>query len=346
MGVAAAVAATAAVASAGIQAGVTAGTAEDPTATGLGFASNDPLISASTVEALTQIGVFNPIAAAQGSPLAVSLNSFFGQNVTNAKQTDNIIRDIEIIQGVIRKRPGDLDAVIRGFQQNNERVFKTLQDLAGSTGLDIKALLDSEATYQSNIENTLKSALENREVRRAVQAQLRQQFSGLATGESPAGLDLAELREAERQRLERDINRIADEQGTDTLRQARFGNFNPGRALGDIEEQRARGLQDADLASLDRAAALLGTEQQLFSNRANLLSSFLTGPEDRANQLASVRASAQSQTPQQFQAQAPNFDFSGINDAAALLASGIQAKEINARLDREAAARAAAAAGG
>ena len=307
-GVAAAATAASAAASIGTSAAGAAG-AFDPSAPdveiqGGGNPLADPLLSAATQNALIQIGVPpDPTVASQGSPIAVALSKLLEQAAFEPSVVRDFVSFISRVAEAIESGEPLLD---------NQSDRWRAQQIAGAVGMTPQQLMTAHQEHSVRQQQGIERATEIANLNRESQFGAAEQLAALM-GDLPdvSATGLEEYKAQQKERLLRDLNRSVDEASLGAVRQANFANYNPGRVLGDLEEARIRGTQDADLSALEYALGALGGQQNIAAGRSGLLQNFLAAPGQASAQLSAIRAGS-GFAPLMFQpqqVQAPGFDF-------------------------------------
>jgi hypothetical protein len=239
----------------------------------------DPLVAALTFEQLLSLGVFDPTTMQLASPINQAIQNLRGTSMT-MEQFNHHVASLRAVAKIAQSGED-----FKSTFASNPDVIRRAAATANLLGMSVDELLQAERQFQSDfdaragqLQETANLVFEGRLDAREALAALSSNFP-VADAES-----LAALTELERQRIDQEL----DVASQDTLQAARIGNFNPGRALGEVEKLRS----NAELDSLQRASALLtsnlnNANQSVFGLQA------LLDPAAVGN-LAAVRAGAQS----------------------------------------------------
>jgi hypothetical protein len=318
MGVGAAVAAAAAsVAAAGISAGVQAATAESPQSEAGGGRAPlaDPLISGISNQALAALGITpDPLISTEGSPFQSALQAALNQNLLRRGEVSRLQK------AFFRQMNGD--------DRPADRV--ALETLSGAVGLTVQQLMDAQLEFGRREVEQLSFQQQIADASRATAITGAEGIQNLIQNLPQADAQaLDELTALHQGRIERDVNRFADEASLGQIRQANAANFNPGRPLGDIEEARLRSLEDSFLQARGAAASDLSARQGLAANEAQLLMGIPQGPTNTALQLAAIRAGAEAQTSLSVNPGKPPIDVEPISTAGSDTGTAILAAAAN-----------------
>lgn len=250
----------------------------------------DPGLQAAEFETLQQLGVFSPQVLLQGSPLS-SLAALVTStpNLSNSTKGD-FLRSIELSFerfGEGERREEWLTNI--GESRQGRRILESLLSASGFT--NIIDLFEAETDYAnrvSEIAGSSKAAAQgNQEARLFVMSEMSRLIQDFP---SSSAADIEQLKGTEKQRILRDLNIGVDEQIEDQLRLSNIAGVNPGRALGDLEEFRARATQDADTDALAFAVQMLGGQQALATGQLNAFQGFLNPAQVQAQNIAQIRA--------------------------------------------------------
>ena len=190
----------------------------------------------------------------------------------------------------------NIDRILAGEQLTGREIFKgtnrdILRNLAGVAGLSMDELVEREVEFRRTVPQQVAALQEAAgglgQARREIMAR---QSAAMLDFPRAGAEDIAALRELEQERFLRNLDKTLGEQREDLLRSANVAGFNPGRPLGDIEEFRARAVQDADLQSLQNALALLSGQQTLAANELGQARNFLDPLQAQALGLGGLRA--------------------------------------------------------
>lgn len=260
----------------------------------------DPLLAALRGDLLTQFGLVDPtlltasspfsqaVAARRAQPGRDDLKNFAigtAESVLRQIQADPRLREALLQEGD--------DALVRFGILGSERPGVTLaglQRIAAAAGFEsFRDLVTAEEQFQQVVPQRIaeQERLAGLSRGRTLQAQegLATLLANLPAADASA---LAALRQDERERILRESDRAFDEQRGELLRAANFGGFNPGRAVGDLEERRELTRQSSDLDALSRAVALIQAQQGLAGTQAGLLTAL--DPAQSAQQAAIAAA--------------------------------------------------------
>ena len=246
--------------------------AQDPISLtrGLG-AAGDPASAFETFDAMLELGIVDTSILYNASPLAHAISLAVQNDVDLQKK-----RDIPILATDAFRRYSE--NVASGNDPLTSMSGKDIESLRSLelAGIDVRDLFEREVEYRAKIEPLARKVGTTADTMFDARVQARGMLAGIpgALPDISAG-GIEGLKSAELDRLLRDIDRTADERGSDILRTANFGGFNPGRQLGKLEELRFDATQDADLDALGRALALIGGQQSAASTQAGVLSGFL-----------------------------------------------------------------------
>jgi hypothetical protein len=138
-------------------------------------------------------------------------------------------------------------------------VKTTIVPSSGFSSID--DLFNAELDFQSSIPEQTQAAQRIAEVNR--QLSETSALGQLGVLQNLPSTDIESLKAQELTRLTREL----DERSLDAARFANQAGFNPGRILGDIEDQRV----DADLTALSRAIGLISGEQQVAGQGLSIL---------------------------------------------------------------------------
>jgi hypothetical protein len=248
---------------------------------GTGSPNADPLMSAATQQALRMMGQEpSQVVSAQGSPIGQAMAQYLNTHPLDRSDQDSYFARIS---GIIAK--------INAGQPLDTLERRNIEQISSTVGMSFDELIGSQTQYMAQQEQTLAMASQIAELNRQGQFDAAQQLATLMSDlPGVSATDLEDIRGQEKERYLRELNRSVDEASGDALRQANFANYNPGRVLGDLEEARIRGTQDADLASLEYALNALGGQQNLAISRGSLLQNYLGAPTQQAAQLAGIRS--------------------------------------------------------
>lgn len=236
-------------------------------------------------------GIFDPTPLLQASPINQLLGEVLSSAIFTEDEKSTAARQLRDVGKLIAER-NELQAKIdanegfdssrfivelanisrQAFELIQGRLFDKMLALTGASTFD--ELFELESSFQEQVKPLLASAQGAAAGNFKAILDTRSRIVNLISDlpdVSAAGIQ--KLRGEEKTRLLRDLNRDIDEQSSDLLQLANFGNFNPGRPLGDLEEFRSRATQDADLVALDRALAIIGGQQTATKNQLNILSS-------------------------------------------------------------------------
>lgn len=259
----------------------------------------DPANAFATFDALLDLGFVDPSILQQASPLARAISNSVRVESDPRKggQLASVLN--HAVRMAVETGSFDLNFLLAGpISQNFKTGENALEEninlvgrALGFLGTSLEELVAAEKSYKAQIEPlaaraglTSSQILSGRDQARQGIAAL----PGALPDISAAGIN--DLRNAERVRIERDIDRLASRGSEDVLRQANFANFNPGRALGELETTRFNAKQDADLDALGRALTLISGQQSAASNQLGLLSGVLGQGRDAVNNFTSTRA--------------------------------------------------------
>jgi hypothetical protein len=295
MGIGAAVGAAATVVSSvvGATTGSGGGTEQRPVA-GIGDPAADPLIAGLSLGALTNLGIApTESQLREQSPFS----KFLAQSMTILpmdsaqlsrllKQMRTALKSVEAGGGI----PTDED------EEADERTGTgRLTRLLAATGTTLQQLLAEESEFNSTFDERLTELKGVAQEQKNVIDSLRSQIGGTIQDLPDASAEgLAARAARERLVLDDSINRLADEGRLDLLRVGNLGNFNPGRSVGDLEEERFRSLRDSDLSSLARALAGISAEQGAAGTNLGLLQTEQNRRDALAGTVGGLRQGSQA----------------------------------------------------
>lgn len=248
---------------------------------GTGSPLSDPLLGAATNYAL--LGFGQPPSQAttmMSSPFAQALATWL-----NTKPADR-----ETITEVYQMMSDASAALARGETPDFPLRGFLLDNVAAAIGMDFGQLIDAQKQYTVQADQIQRQMTQIAELQRKGQVGAYQDLYSLMSNlpdVSAAGIEA--YKQQEKDRILRELNRSVDEQAQNALMQANYANYNPGRVLGDLEEARLRGTQDADLMALEYALNALGGQQNLAVSGSSLLQNYINAPTQTAAQLAAIR---------------------------------------------------------
>lgn len=256
-----------------------------------GGPEGDPLTGAAALELMTQFGVTDPsilrTIVQESSPLSQAWN-----NLSPQLPIDEFGSFAKAVAGLQK----NIDRIVAGEELSEQELFKgtnlnILRNLAGAAGLSVNEMVQTEIDFRRTIPDQIAALQEAAgglgQARRDIMAR---QSAAMLDFPRAGAEDIAALRELEQERFLRNLDKTLGEQREDLLRSANVAGFNPGRPLGDIEEFRARAVQDADLQSLQNALALLSGQQTLAANELGQARNFLDPLQAQALGLGGLRA--------------------------------------------------------
>jgi hypothetical protein len=262
----------------------------EPTTVGTGDPLADPFLSQASQYAMMLMGAPpDPTLATQGGPFSVAMSRLFNQIPLERQVITNMFQNIgELTRAIQAGEEPELDDA-RRIQ---------IEMLAGAVGMTPEELINAQREFTVQQQDVLGRAQEMAGMTRQAQQDIAQRYAGLLRDmPDVSATGIEELKGLERSRILREINTAADEASLGAMRQANFANYNPGRVLGDIEEQRLRGTQDADLAALQYAINSLTGQTNLAMGAGSALQGYLTYPSQLASNLSGIRASAAGGQP-------------------------------------------------
>ena len=257
----------------------------------------DPLVAITSFDAMLSLGILDPTILTRASPLAAAIAEMSRAGFAPIgvhKRAINLINAFEMF----RTDPDAFfeEAVRDPNLSSNIGLARFIKrGTPAQLALTVMELFQEEVAFRQRIEPILAKAQTTADEVFGARLDARSQLARLAIDLPDASAEAVEtLQQQEEERLTRDINRISDEQRTDALKQAQFGGFNPGRIVGDIEEQRGRFLVDADVEARRRAIELITGQQTTAQNEMNLLQQFLGQPQQQAQAISSIRTAGTS----------------------------------------------------
>lgn len=248
---------------------------------GTGSPNADPLLSGATQYALMMMGQEPSQAISnQGSPFSQALAQYLNTHPLDRSDQNEFFQEMSRI--VAKLNAGE---ALDGREQNR------VSQLSSQIGMSLPDFVRAQLDFADDQEQRLAWASQIAELNRQGQFDAAQQYAALI-GDLPdvSATGLAGIQGMEKERILRELNRSVDEASQGALQQANFGNYNPGRVLGDLEEARIRGTQDADLASLEYALNALGGQQNLAISRGSMLQNYMQAPTQLAAQLGAIRS--------------------------------------------------------
>ena len=315
--------------------GSSGGGTEPPYFTNTGNALADPFISAYTMLSMAQMGLPIPDELIDmQSPLSAALANYQNSGSLTSERQLLSTRTVSRLQEYLAKPGVDIEALISGLsipgggeifpgQQDFDR--QLLLDIAGRSGVDLGTLIRRQVDFNVN-RNALANSLagltsDNATIRDVSARNLAALAQNMPDVSAAAQAKMAEMQQ---QILEGDINRISDEMTQYATMQANYGNFNPGRIIGDIREEQQRQLIASPIEAINRATALLGGQQSLAGNAISLYQALLGQQQANSYQTAALRANALTGTATAGGATSyPGSLGQGISKAADTLASTI-----------------------
>lgn len=225
-------------------------------------ALQDPILAAVYAQALGQLGIVQPSLIENARPINQVVNQARASGRFSVSMLGARTRPFEEAIALIESGVSFDDPRIARLTSRNQGGWILLEGgfEAGPEGL--RKLLEADREYLDqvgpivqNLEAIRSAGLERTGLVNEALLSLTQQAA--------AGSDFDALREAERVRLQREI----EDRRRSALSTANFGGFNPGRALEDISELET----DADLVATERATSLALGEQGVLSNALALL---------------------------------------------------------------------------
>lgn len=291
----------------------------------------DPLLSNLSLQAMLNLGSLNPSSIesllTQSSPLNQARTTFLNTEPIKASGIRNLDSQIsQLLSSTEFSGSGGLPQNLT--RSANKYGSGLLLRMAGSVGMSVEDLLKAEYDFQQQAPQ-LKAGLEKMvaDVQSSQGLARDLQLSSLQGLADPAN-SFESVREAELERLRRDINEFADKRRQDSLRQANLLDTNPGRELGEMERGRLNALMDSDLDAIGRALGIVSGEQALGINNLNTAQAFLNNPISTASNLAAVRTGAASSSP--FALPNPTIPISPVGSAA--IASGLGYQQLGGSL--------------
>ena len=258
---------------------------------GTGDPLSDPLMAALTEQTMLGMGqVPDAATAARAGPFNQALSRFLN---SHALDRSDQVEFFQRAQSVLAKVEAgeELLPVDMGF----------LDMVAPLIGMTSDQLMQSQMDYTSQQQGRADQYQQLAELNEQGRFGAQEQLAFLMGNLPDVSMEGFEsYRMDEKDRIIRELNRSVDEASGGALRQANFANYNPGRVLGDLEEARIRGTQDADLASLEYALGALSGQQNLSVSRAQQLQGYIAAPTQQAAQLAGIRATGLFQPTQMF----------------------------------------------
>jgi len=256
----------------------------EPYYTGTGNPLADPLLNYASQYALMQMGMApDPTMTSQGSPIAVAVSRLLQQSPNEPS----------LIRGFIEYAGELVQSIASGGDVYSEQAdhFR-LNQLAGAIGMSATELIQAQKDYTVQQGQQLDYMQQVASLNQQTQLDVQQQLASLI-GDLPdvSATGIESYKAQEKDRLLSELNLYVDEASGAAMRQANFANYNPGRVLGDLEEARVRGSQDADLASLEYALSMLGGMQNLSTARTGQLQGYISAPQQYMAQLAGIRGS-------------------------------------------------------
>ena len=212
-----------------------------PTTVGTGNPLADPLLNYASQFALMQMGQApDPSMQMQGSPFSVALSRYMNQAPLTEIDISFILKEVsQEFQSAV----GD-----ESFELSN-RAINNLTRIASAIGMSVDELVSSQRDYTVKANEQFERASQVAELQRQGQFGVTENLTNLMMNLPDVSREgIEQYKGMEKERILRDLNLYADEASLGAMQQANFANYNPGRVLGDIEEQRLRGTQDADLA--------------------------------------------------------------------------------------------------
>lgn len=172
---------------------------------------------------------------------------------------------------------------------------KRVGRISSQLGINVQELFDREVAFRDQVseksvgrQNLADLTAQSREYTMRQIAQL-----GLDLPSATA-TDLASLKATEKDRLLRELGVATEDQRNLLLRQANYGNFNPGRAVGELEKQSLMSSQNADTDALGRAFALISSQQGITSNQLGILRGLIDPQAEQNRAFGALRVGAAS----------------------------------------------------
>ncbi len=256
----------------------------------------DPLLASLSLDQLVQLGIGDPNAFRS----ILSLSSPFSQAIATYGRSGEDADSVQLVGRTISGLSNDIDEMIAQGMSADEisrnlgsgRGLAGIENAPGIIGISFEELVRREVEFRQSIGPEVERLSQQAQAAGASRTVGLERIAQLTQNIPQAdAAAIAALQAREQERLLRELNRGVDEQRADLLRQANAAGFNPGRAVGDIEEFRARATQDSDLDALGRAIATLGGQQQLAANEVGLLQSLIYTPQQSGASLAQLRTS-------------------------------------------------------
>jgi hypothetical protein len=269
----------------------------------------DPAQNAATFDALMQLGIVSPSLLTQSGPLSQLVNSLNATPGSTRGHEQHLQAIASIIEGIQNGTIANANDVMNLFSDQSNDIqglgkstpkFDELRRFTAQLGLSLDDLITQEKQFQTIVKPRISEAQQTAEQVFTGRQNINRQLAQMANQTQ----DFGAMRDLAKSSLTTDINRVADLGRADLLKSANAGNYNPGRAVSELELQRSNSLRDIDLMAIDRASALISGQAQQASYLQGLLQPGLAAAQTAAAQRTGAMAggvqaigTAQANTP-------------------------------------------------
>jgi hypothetical protein len=325
--------------------------------TGLPTSAFDPVTAYASLDALTQLGFYDPTILSASSPFNQALAQFSQVPMSAQRRglDEGYISDVAamIDSGMtVEQILASEDLQYSGFGAQSRHRLRALESLAATAGMSVQRLLEQEIShreaatrYEGMLAPIADQVLAGRMDALTELTALRDEFAPILARipEVLSQLDqipsLESVKGTELGRLMREI----DEAEELALTRANVAGYNPAGALEGLEEARV----DADLIAMQRAQALIGGDlsvitgelgalkeaERAYGGYQELLGNIINPGQIAASRLAEIRTRPISGTAgaitEPMQTKAPEFiSAAGVDLGGALYNAGLNISQI------------------